>query len=152
MNTSSDSSRRRVSPAGLALIREFELFSAKVYICPAGKPTIGYGHVLRPSDSFTEITQEQGEAMLQTDIAPVEIYLRAVLPGLTQNQFDALASLCFNIGLGNFERSTLLTRLKAGDLRGAALQFRRWIHANGKKLPGLVRRRAAEEALFMRGS
>lgn len=63
------------------------------------------------------------------DLAPVEIYPDAVLPGLNQNQFDALASFCFNVGLGAFEKSTMFARLKAGDFRGAASQFPRWVAA-----------------------
>ena len=86
---------------------------------------------------------------LAEDLAPIEIYLSAVFPSLNQNQFDALASFCFNVGLGAFEKSTLFARLKAGDLPGAASQFARWVHGGGKVLPGLVTRRAAERDLFL---
>lgn len=141
-------SRKTVSPAGLALIRAHEGFSPAAYRCPAGKRTIGYGHVLRPGETLSQITSEQGEALLRADVAPIEIYLNGVFPGLTQNQFDALVSFCFNVGLGAFERSTLFSLLKDGDLSGAARQFGRWTHANGKALPGLVKRRAAERQLF----
>lgn len=142
--------RPRTSPAGLALIRAAESFSSTGYLCPAGKPTIGYGHVIRPGDSFLRgISRERGEALLVEDLAPVEIYLNAVFPSLTQNQFDALASFCFNVGLGAFEKSTLFARLKAGDLTGAAGQFGRWVHGGGKRLPGLIKRRAAERDLFL---
>lgn len=143
-------SRKQVSSTGLALIRAFESFSAVVYLCPAGKRTIGYGHVLRPGDTFlASIDREQAKALLARDLEPVAIYLNAVFPALTQNEFDALASFCFNVGLGAFEKSTLFARLKAGDQAGAAGQFGRWIHAAGKELPGLVRRRAAERDLFL---
>lgn len=143
-------SRKRTSPAGLALIRRFESFSPTVYLCPAGKRTVGYGHVIRdPNLLYSRLTREQAEALLVEDLAPVEIYLSAVLPGLTQAQFDALASFCFNVGLHAFETSTLFARLKAGDVAGAASQFPRWVHAKGKVLPGLVRRRAAERDLFL---
>ena len=142
--------RRHTSAAGLALIRRFEGFSPTVYVCPAGRRTIGHGHVIRdPSLLHSRITQEQAAAMLVDDLAPVEIYLSAVLPDLTQNQFDALASFCFNVGLGAFEKSTLFARLKAGDVTGAASQFARWTRANGRELPGLVRRREAERSLFL---
>lgn len=144
------SPRPTTSPAGLALIRAAEAFSPVVYLCPAGKRTIGYGHVLRGDESFPrKITREQAEALLIDDLAPVEIYLHAVFPDLPQARFNALVSLCFNIGLGAFEKSTLFARLKAGDIPGAAGQFGRWIYADGKILPGLVKRRAAERALFL---
>ncbi len=143
-------SRKHTSSIGLGLIRRFESFSPTVYLCPAGKRTLGYGHVIRdPNLLYSRISREQAEALLVEDLAPIEIYLAAVLPGLNQNQFDALASFCFNVGLGAFEKSTLFARLKAGDFAGAASQFPRWSHANGKVLLGLVRRREAERALFV---
>lgn len=143
-------SRKHTSSAGLGLIRRFESFSPTVYLCPAGKRTIGYGHVIRDSNLlYSRLSREQAEALLIEDLAPVEIYLSAVFPNLNQNQFDALASFCFNVGLGAFEKSTLFSRLKAGDLVGAASQLPRWVHANGQALPGLVKRRAAERELFL---
>lgn len=145
------SPRKTVSPAGLALIRRFESFSPVVYLCPSSKRTIGYGHVIRdPNLLYSRITREQGEALLIDDLAPIEIYLNAVFPGLTQNQFDALASFIFNIGLGAFEKSTMFARLKAGDMSGAASQFPRWVFGGGRILSGLEKRRAAERELFLR--
>lgn len=142
--------RKHVSPAGLALIKGFESFSARQYICPAGRPTIGYGHVVRASDNFPRtISPAQAEALLQADLAPIEIYLNAIFPGLTQSQFDALASFCFNVGLGAFEGSRLFKCLKARDFAGAAAQFPRWVHSGGNVLLGLVRRREAEHSLFL---
>ena len=143
--------KKHTSAAGLALIRSCESFSPKIYLCPAGKPTIGYGHVVRGGvDRFPQpISREQAEALLVEDLAPVEIYLRAVFPDLRQGEFDALASFCFNVGLGAFEKSTMFTCLKAGDKSGAASQFARWVHGGGKVLPGLVKRRAAERDLFL---
>lgn len=142
--------RKTTAPAGLALIRSAESFSPTVYICPAGKQTIGYGHVIRDNNLlYARLSREQAEALLVEDLAPVEIYLGAVLPDLTQNQFDALASFCFNVGLGAFEKSTLFSRLKAGDMVGAAGQFDLWVHGGGRVLPGLVKRRAAERDLFL---
>lgn len=86
---------------------------------------------------------------MRADLAPVEIYLSAIFPALTQNEFDALASFVFNVGLGAFEKSKLRRLLKAGDKAGAANEFPRWNKAAGKVLPGLVTRRAAERALFL---
>ena len=142
--------RRFTSPAGRALIRAAEGFAPGLYLCPAGKKTIGYGHVVRADEHFPGlISRERAEALLVADLAPVETYLSAALPNLSQNQFDALASFCFNCGLAAFEKSTLFSRLKAGDMAGAAGQFERWVHGNGKVLPGLVKRRAREKALFL---
>lgn len=142
--------RKITSPRGLALIRSAESFSATVYLCPAGKPTIGYGHVLREGDHLTPpISRERAELLLCSDLAPVEIYLAAVFPALNQNEFDALASFAFNVGLGAFEGSTLFKKLKVGDKAGASAQFGRWISAKGKVLPGLLKRRAAERDLFL---
>lgn len=142
--------RYTTSPRGLALIQHFESFSATVYTCPAGKLTIGYGHVVRKTDRITPpITREQADALLRNDLAPVEIYLAGVLPSLKQNEIDALASFAFNVGLGAFEKSTLLQKIKAGDKPGAAAEFGRWVHAGDEVQPGLVTRRRAERDMFM---
>jgi lysozyme len=68
---------------------------------------------------------------------------------LSQNQLDALTSWCFNLGMGNFQKSTLLVKLNAGDFHAAAHEIPRWVYAGGKVLPGLVRRREAERQLFL---
>lgn len=144
--------KTRVSSAGLALIRAAESFAPLIHLCPAGKPTIGYGHVVRPTEHFpVRLSRESAEMLLLNDLEPVEIYLNAVFPLLTQNEFDALASFCLNVGLGAFEKSTLFARLKAGDEAGAASQFGRWIYGGTppKVLPGLVERREAERVLFL---
>lgn len=147
---STHSVTRRVSPAGKERIRGFEKFVPRVYLCPVGRRTIGYGHALRPFEHFPgAITMAEGERLMDEDLAPIEIYLNGVFPDLTQNEFDALASLIFNIGLGAFEKSTLFARLKAGDAHGAASQFERWVYGGGKNLPGLVRRRAIERDVFL---
>ena len=69
--------------------------------------------------------------------------------GLNQNQFDALVSLTYNIGIGAFSKSTLLKKLNAGDYKGTSNQFDVWVNAGGKRLDGLVKRRAKEKALFL---
>jgi lysozyme len=142
--------RRNTSPRGIALIQSFEGFSPTVYTCPAGKPTIGWGHVVRKLDKIAPpITKDQAAALLVEDLAPTEIYLGAILPDLPQHQFDALCSFAYNIGLTNFETSTLLRKLKAGDIDGAAKEFVRWVNVQGKPLDGLKRRRAAERDMFV---
>lgn len=142
--------RRKASAWCLTLIRSFESFSAFAYLCPRGRRTIGYGHVLRPGETLREpVTELVAEDLLREDLAPVEIYLSAVLPDLRQNEFDAMASFCFNVGLGAFERSALFSCLRAGDKAGAATQFRLWAYAKGRELPGMVLRRERERALFL---
>lgn len=142
--------RRRVSAKGIALIQSFEGFSSTTYLCPAGKPTIGYGHVLKTTDCFNPpITRAEAAQLLADDLATVETYLTGVLPGISQNQFDALAAFAFNCGIGALDGSTLLKLLKAGDVQGAAEQFPLWNKVNKLALPGLTRRRAAERELFL---
>jgi hypothetical protein len=99
-----------------------------------------------------EITQERAEELLRLDLRRFEDAVRMqVAVELTQNQFDALVSLVYNIGEGAFSKSTLLRKLNAGDYAGAQAQFAVWRKAGGKVMPGLVNRRAQEAALFGRG-
>ena len=97
------------------------------------------------------ITEEQAEALLRKDIAWVEDAINTkVVVHLNQNQYDALASLIYNIGAGAFSKSTLLKMLNAGDYKGAAEQFLRWNRQKGKVLNGLTRRRQEERELFLK--
>jgi lysozyme len=145
---------RRVSPAGRELIKRHEGLRLEAYPDPAsgGDPwTIGYGHThgVKRGD---RITAEQADAFLAYDLAWVEEAIaESVKVPISQGQFDGLASLIFNIGAGAFKSSTLLRRLNAGDHIGAAGQFERWVNAAGKRMPGLVKRRAEEAALFRAG-
>lgn len=147
---------RTTSSSGIALIKRFETFSRRSYVCPAGKLTIGYGHVIRPSDRFVApISEPYACGLLADDLRTVEIYLTATLPDAPQCQFDALASFAFNAGLGALDKSTLLKKLKAGDVDGAANEFGRWVWITDPvsqqrvKLAGLITRRAAERDLFL---
>ena len=138
----------QISKAGLDLIKEFEGLYLKAYRCPAGVPTIGYGHTAGVAMGQT-ITQQQADDYLRRDVRQFERAVeRQVSVPLTQGQFDALVSFAFNLGEGALAQSTLLRLLNAGDYAGAAAQFDRWNKASGRVLPGLVRRRAAERALF----
>jgi lysozyme len=146
-----------VSPHGAELIRAYELLRLKAYLDKAGVPTIGWGHT--GSDvthahvtSGRTITEEEAEALFHADVAVREIGVRKfVHVPLTQGQFDALVSLVFNIGLGNFAGSTLLERLNAHDLRGVARQFPRWCHVKGKYDEDLAERRGSELYTFCGG-
>lgn len=138
----------QISKAGLDLIKQFEGLYLKAYRCPAGVPTIGYGHTAGVAMGQT-ITQQQADDYLRRDVRQFERAVeRLVKVPLTQGQFDALVSFAFNLGEGALAQSTLLRLLNAGDYAGAAAQFERWNKAGGRVLPGLVRRRAAERALF----
>lgn len=138
----------QISKAGLDLIKQFEGLYLKAYRCPAGVPTIGYGHTAGVAMGQT-ITQQQADDYLRRDVRQFErAVARQVSVPLTQGQLDALVSFAFNLGEGALAQSTLLRLLNAGDYAGAAAQFERWNKAGGRVLPGLVRRRAAERALF----
>lgn len=131
------------------LVKGFEGFSSKAYLCPAGVPTIGYGHTgnVRPDDT---ITQEAAEALLAKDLAKFEDGVKKLVKvPLNDNQLAALTSFAYNVGLGNFKTSTLLKQLNDGEYELAADQLLRWTKAAGKELKGLVTRRAAERAVFL---
>lgn len=138
----------RTSDNGLALIRRFEGLRLRAYKDSVGKPTIGYGTTRGVTMGMT-ITAERAEALLREDVQRFEGHLdRLVRVPLTQGQWDALVSWVYNLGPTNLEQSTLLRLLNASDYAGAAAEIERWVHAGGKRLEGLVRRRAAERALF----
>jgi lysozyme len=138
-----------ISPAGLALIKQFEGLRLTSYQDSVGVWTIGYGSTLGVHAGMT-ITQEQADARLSIDVqTAVQCVNRKVGPALTQNQFDALVSFVFNLGCGAFSGSTLLRLLNAGDAGAAAHQFPAWCHAGKEVLAGLVMRRAAEQKLFL---
>lgn len=139
----------KTSAAGIALIKRFEGFSAVPYKCPADKWTIGYGHVILPHETFTHISEQEATDLLMRDLVSREqaVMLLVKVP-LTQGQFDALVSFVYNLGSGAFRNSTLLKRLNERNYKAAADNFQRWVYAKNRKLPGLVRRRAAEWALF----
>lgn len=141
----------KTSPAGIDLIKRFEGLRLLAYKCPAGIPTIGYG-TTRGVKMGQTITPERAEQLLHEDVARLEEYITELVQApITQGQWDALSSFTYNLGPANLERSTLLRLLNAGDYQGAAAEFDRWTRAGGKILTGLVRRRAAERALFEGG-
>lgn len=140
------------SPRGLELIRSFEKFEPKAYLCPAGKWTIGYGHVIRQSEPQLRtktLTRGEAEQLLRADCHTAEIYLSAVLPDWVRpHHFDALVSFCFNCGIKAFDGSTLRAKLKAGDRLAAQAEFGKWVFAKGRRLRGLGVRRACEALMF----
>ncbi|MDX3740344.1 lysozyme [Pseudomonas sp.] len=139
----------RTSQRGLSLIKSFEGLRLQAYQDAVGVWTIGYG-TTRGVNAGMKISKEQAERMLLNDVQRFEPEVeRLVNVSLSQNQWDALISFTYNLGSANLESSTLLRKLNAGNYTGAADQFPRWNKAGGRVLPGLVRRRAAEQALFM---
>ncbi|KQO56460.1 lysozyme [Sphingomonas sp. Leaf257] len=140
----------KTSSNGLALIKQFEGLRTQAYICPAGVLTIGYGSTGAHVKRGMVITEAQATALLAQDVVRFEKAVNGLGVALTQNQFDALVSFAFNVGEKALRDSTLAKKLKAGDYKRAAAQFGAWVKGGGKTLPGLVRRRAAEAALFVR--
>ena len=138
----------RISQEGVNLIKHFEGCRLEAYKCPAGVWTIGYGHTKGVKEGDA-IEQEAAEAFLIEDLEAFEqAVARLVKVPLTQQQFDALVSFTFNLGAGNLERSTLLEKLNGYQYGKVPEQLMRWVRAGGQVLDGLVKRRAAEAALF----
>ncbi len=143
----------RIGEPGLNLIKGYEELRLKAYYATAdekakGINTIGWGHTSGVKEG-DECTVAQAEAFLRGDLEDAEggVYSLVRVP-LTQNQYDALVSLVFNIGRGNFASSTLLKKLNMNDYVGASLEFPRWNKQAGQVLKGLTKRRAEEQSLF----
>ncbi len=141
----------QLSTEGLDLIKKSEGFRDRVYRDVAGFPTIGYGHLIKPVESFPDgIAEPQAAAILARDVQDAEqAVARLVKVTLTQGQFDALVDFCFNLGAGRLAGSTLLRELNAGHHNAAAQQLLAWDHANGVENPGLKARRQAELQLWI---
>ena len=136
------------SPNGFKLTEQFEGLSLTAYQDVAGVWTNGYGntHGVVPGST---ISFQQAQDDLASNIEGAEYVVnRVVTVQLNQNQFDALVDFVFNLGSANFQSSTLLRKLNAGDISGASAEFPKWNHAGGVVVDGLTRRRLAEQALF----
>jgi lysozyme len=169
----------KLSKAGEELMHRYEGFRNKPYLCPAHIWTIGYGHVLyqeqirlpmvrppgktkadipmirsefplKPEDNRVW-TKEEINELFSKDVASFERGVLRLVPGVVgrQGSFDALVSFAFNAGLGNLQRSTIRIKANRGDWEGAAEAFMSWTKGGGRVLPGLVKRRKAEIALFL---
>ena len=157
-------------------MHRYEGFRARPYLCPAHIWTIGYGHVLYQEQIRLPVVRVEGkeapmirkemplkpednrvwtkteiDELFRTDVGTFERGVLRLVPGVVgrQGSFDALVSISFNFGLGNLQRSTIRMRANRGDWEGAADAFRVWTKGGGKVLPGLVKRREAEIALFL---
>ena len=133
---------------GIPIIKQSEGLKLEAYLCPAGIPTIGYGHT-RGVKLGQKISVAQAEVFLDHDYEEAEDAVkRLITVPLTDNQLGALTSFVFNLGEGRLLGSTLRRKLNTGDYKGAAAEFDKWVYAGDKKLNGLIARRAAERKLF----
>lgn len=142
---------RQINQAGLDLVRDFEGLRLHAYPDPAthGDPfTVGYGHTGPDVRTDTMITMDRATELLIADLATAEDFVSHVAPDCTDNQFAALVSFAFNCGRRNLQTSTLLRMHNSRNYALAKLEFGKWTHGAGKVMPGLVRRRAAEAALY----
>ena len=166
----------KLSKAGADLMHRYEGYRTRPYLCPAHIWTIGYGHVLyqeqirlpvmrvgdytgmirkefplRPEDNRVW-SRDEIEELFSQDVASFERGALRLSPNLVNRQgaFDAVVSFAFNAGLGNYQRSTIRMKNNRGDFEGAADAFMMWTKGGGRELPGLVKRRRDERALFLR--
>ena len=150
----------KTSQRGIDLIKRYEGLVTHAYLCPAGRYTIGWGHI-KDVKKGDVVTEAQAENLLKQDLKLFESNLNYSIENdgieLNQNQFDACISFIFNLGFSAFIFSTLYKKLKAGDFDGASDEFLKWVYitktVNGEKikirLKGLETRRNAERDLFL---
>ena len=157
----------KTSAKAKEMIKHHEGVRLKPYLCPAKLWTIGVGHVLYPEQANMKIedrkdlwlhpednrvwTMEQVNALLEFDLNRFERGVARLCPSSTsnQNQFDALVSFSFNVGLGSLQKSSLRMKYNRGEYEETANEFLKWAKAGGKVLPGLLKRRSDEKALFL---
>jgi lysozyme len=146
-----------VSKAAILLIKHHEGVRSRPYRCPAGLWTVGVGHLIGDGKSLPEswnrtFSQEEIDKILKSDLRRFELGLTKLLPNipLKQNEFDALVSFCFNLGLGCFQRSTIRQALLRGNKEAAMESLVKYCRAGGKILKGLQTRRLDEKTLFER--
>lgn len=138
----------RASNKAIAILTKYEGLRLQAYKCTAGRPTIGYGHT-KGVRMGQIITEDKAVSLLREDIREVEEYLTKRYPSISQNKFDALICLVFNIGISNFDKYYISNLVDNNASQESII--RAWsniCYAGGKKLDGLVRRRAEEVALF----
>jgi lysozyme len=152
----------QISQKGLQIIKEHEKLRLRAYDDKQpnviitnksqikGVLTIGYGHTGNDVYVGQTITEAKALQLLQSDVqTALNTVNKRVVVKITQNMFDALCSLCFNIGITNFSKSDLLSILNSGDYIGASDEFQWWRKSGGEILQGLVLRRASEKELFL---
>jgi lysozyme len=144
----------RVSERGVALIKSWERCRLEAYQDVKGVWTIGWGHTSGAGDPYVQegmvITQERADQILESDLSKFENWVVSFITQRpTHGQFDAMVSLCYNIGPSNFHRSDVLRAFNEGDVQAAADDFLNHDTSAGKHLPGLKHRRQDERALFL---
>jgi lysozyme len=146
----------KISDNGLSLIKEFEGLSLNPYLDVVKIPTIGWGNTYYPDGKKVTLNDKPISEIEATELLSYvaqkdfgDKILQLVKVPLNQNQFDALVSICYNIGMGNFSKSTLLKKINQSDFKGASLEFEKWNKSGGVVLSGLVKRRLKEKALFI---
>jgi lysozyme len=139
----------KCNKAGKDLIKKWEGLRLKAYLCPAGVPTIGYGHT-GDVKMGNKITEHQADVIFDLDLEKFEEGVTKLLKvPVNENQFAALVSFAYNVGLGALGKSTLLRLVNSG--KGLPeLEFAKWTRGGGKVLPGLVKRRQEEALLFLK--
>jgi len=160
----------KVSPAVIRTIKHHEGVRTKPYRCPALLWTVGVGHVIDPTHTRIKyeerrnipippgwdrvLTMGEVDAILAQDLTRFERGVARLCPASIGRQgiFDAMVSFSFNVGLGNLQRSGLRMKTNRGDFEGAAEEFLKWTKAGGRVLPGLVKRRRDERALYLSGA
>ena len=159
----------KVSPAAIQMIKHHEGVRVKPYRCPALLWTVGVGHVIDPSHAAVKyedrknlqvpaggdrvLSMGEVDAILAQDLGRFERGVLRLCPAASGRQgvFDSLVSFAFNVGLGNLQRSSLRMKTNRGDYEDAADEFLKWTKAAGRVLPGLVKRRNDERALYLSG-
>lgn len=140
----------QINQTGIGLIKQFEGLRLKKYRCLAGYYTIGYGHVLLPNENLEAIDLIKAENLLQDDLDNLIVKITPkIQTKLNSNQFSALISFAYNVGIGSFQQSTLLRKVNTGIHLEVPQEFLKWIHINGTPNRGLLRRRCYEAALYM---
>jgi lysozyme len=145
----------KTSKKGIELIKKFEGLKLKPYLCSAGVPTIGYGNTFYENNvkvklSDPSISQERADQLLAFTLTTFEKYVDSFCrDDISQNQFDALVSFCFNLGPNSLKSSTLLKKVNANPNDPTIKdEFLKWTKAGGKVLKGLVLRRTAESECY----
>lgn len=145
----------KISQRGLDLIKGFEGFSSTAYLDVVNIPTIGWGNTFYADGTKVKLGDQisKTDALKLLEVIANRDFADKIFPlikvKVTQSQFDAMVSLAYNIGVGNFLKSTLLKKLNASDFAGAGEEFLKWNKAGGKEVLGLTRRREREKQLFL---